>query len=74
MQVFQASAPTALQGSDTSGRFEDELLSGFGGRESGGVEPPAQVAKIAPHVGLKSLIVLELEMTTTSAIVGMASP
>src|SRR6478672_7899450 len=61
MQALQASVPTALQWSGTSGGFKDELLSGFGGRERGGVEPPAHVAELAPHVGLESLIVLELE-------------
>jgi len=51
MQALQASVPIPLQGSGTSGGFKDELLSGFGGRQSGGVEPPAQIAKLAPHVG-----------------------
>ena len=59
--------PTASQRSGTNCGVANELRSGFGGRQRGGVEPPADRAEVAPHVGVESVIVLELELLVSSA-------
>ncbi len=62
MQLRQPAVPSRVEDRCAVCQFCHQLLGGLVSREGGCVKPPADIAELALHACLKSLVPVELEL------------